>query len=116
MSARAHFRRLARQDKRQTRRIIPDADYGTVAAWCLAESDLPDARASTHDTLLKIMGDERTGGVQWLQWTGDEAWAALREIREGATGEHADYYRRISGHLREYGGWLVLAMAPGKRR
>ena len=113
-STRAHRRRAERRIRKEERGIDPNSDYGTVAAWCLDESDLPAARQQSHDTLIALMGDQRTGGVQWLQRTGDDATQLLGQLFEDATGEASDYYRRIGGHLREYGGWLVVAIAPGK--
>ncbi len=41
---------------------------------------------------------------------------ALSHLRADATGEVADYYRRIAGMLREYGGYLVVALALGKEQ
>lgn len=112
MSTRARHRREARAAARP-QQFVPDADYATVPAWCATEDDLPDTRQATHDTLIALMGDKRTGGVKWLWWTGAEAERALGIMRQGAVGEHADNYRRCAGHLREYGGYLVVAMAQG---
>lgn len=91
--------------------LDPDAEYATLVAWCAAKSDLAEARRQTHDTLIAMLGDRRRGGVRWQQHTGADAVRALGIMREGATGELADHYRRVAGHLREYGGWLVVAMA-----
>lgn len=87
--------------------------YGTQVAWCREESDLPETRQKTHDALIEDMGDRRRGGVQWRQYTGKDAVDALAQMTVDADMVAADYYRRIGAHLREYGGWLVLALAAG---
>lgn len=93
-----------------------EADYATMVAWCATEADLPETRRQTHDGLIALMGASRRGGIQWRQWTGSDASEALNGLWHDATPpDLADHYRRVAGHLREYGGWLVLAMARGDR-
>lgn len=86
-----------------------------LVGWCAAEEDLPDARQGTHDALLKVMGDRRTGGVTWRHYTGDQANEVLdRLVVDEKRPELSDHYRRLRALLREYGGWLVVATAPGR--
>lgn len=113
--ARSHRRRQARTLR------LPDRWYGTAAGWCATEDDLPEARKQTHDTLISLMAERRVGAVQWRWWTGHEASEALRLLSSDVEGhygqitEHAAYYDQIAALLRDHGGFLVVAMAPGKR-
>lgn len=88
-----------------------------LTGWCLDETDLPDARRKLHDALVGFMGDKRTGPVTWRWWSDSEAVDQLRKMRAGGIprGADADQERRVAACLREYGGYLVVAMAPGKR-
>lgn len=95
--------------------LDPEGDYGTTAAWCADADDLEDAKRRTHDGLLGMMGDQRTGGVQWIIREGDAARALLGQLWQGADEELSTYYRQLRGHLREYGGYLVVAIAPGRK-
>jgi hypothetical protein len=116
VSARAERRRHERAQRKRRHvpgALNPDAEYGVVAGWFQDMTDLDEAKQRAHDILLNLMGDQRTGPVQWVWFTGDEATDALRTLRQGAVGEHADHYRRIGGHLREYGGYLLVTMAEG---
>ena len=90
--------------------------HGVMVAWAASEADLPEARQQTHDRLIATMGDQRRGGVTWRQTTGDQAVETMAMLTEGATCELADYYRRIRAMLREHGGWVVVASAPGEPR
>lgn len=116
-NARAEARRQERSRAKAQRQPTWDGTtpegWGTTAGWC-DEASIELAKKQTHDTLIALMGDRRIGGVQWRIHTGQEAVEALGVLRKGATGEHADYYRQIGAHLREYGGYLVVAMAPGR--
>lgn len=85
--------------------------------WCKDEAAIPDARKQLHDNLIASMGDRRTGGVQWIWHTGQDAIDFLKAMLEGdghAPGWN-DYIRRLRAMLREYDGWIVAAVADGKR-
>lgn len=112
MTTRAERRRQARAAARTTCTI--SADHGVVPAWCATEDDLETTRQQTHDILVQLMGDRRVGRVSWRWWTGPAAEQSLGILGQGATGENAEYYRQIGAHLRQYGGFLVVAMAPGR--
>ncbi len=92
-----------------------DVGYSVLAGWCAGEGDLEEAKRATHDALLELMGDRRRGGVQWrICPAGEKADAAMAMLWEGGVApELSDHYRRLEGHLREYGGILVVAMAKG---
>lgn len=118
--ARARARKTARvlakhPSARLPVQIDPDQPYGIVTGWCQDEDALPETRRDTHDRLVKLMGDQRTGGVQWQWWEGDAATETLEGMKIDTTDPSlSDMYRRISGLLRERGGLLVIAMAPGR--
>lgn len=113
MSARAEHRR--RERARGPEPFRPDDDVAVVPAWAATEADLPEARRRAHDTLLALLGERRRGPVHWSWWSGADAFQALRVLAEDTpTAEHADNYRRLRAHLREYGGYLVVAMAKGQ--
>lgn len=102
------------QHRRRPRRPSPHQGVAIVAAWCQGDDDLPEARQQTHDKLCALMGDTRTSGVQWLWYRDEHATEALDRLQlEDDPPELSDYYRRIRAHLREYGGYLVVAMAEG---
>lgn len=92
-----------------------DKDVGVLVAWCRGPEDLEDAKQQTHDGLIALMGDRRTGGVQWRICEGrEQGEEALRVLRHGCTDQALlDLYRRHGAHLREWGGYLVVAMAEG---
>lgn len=92
-----------------------ETTWAWVAAWAADEAALPEARTGTHDNLIALLGARRRGGVRWGQWTGAEAVAQLGQLQgEAYAPAVANYLRAIGGHLREYGGWLVVATAPGE--
>lgn len=122
--ARAARRRLDRAiakgrapafDAEKGNRLVPDRDYATSVGWAADEAALPEARQVTHDGLLRLLGGAKRGVVTWRQYTGEEADRALSQMKENADLDRFEYYRRISGKLREFGGYLVVAMAPADR-
>ena len=122
MSARAERRRHARGPRGPRHLHSPpelndDGIYGVQPGWFQSLDDLDHAKQSSHDALIATMGDRRTGGVQWRWWTGQEAHQVLAMLRTDkleVEDEHtANTYRRIAAHLREYGGYLIVAMAEG---
>ncbi len=92
-----------------------DDGFGVMVGWCATESDLEEAKQQTHDGLIKLMADRRRGGVHWriCQAGTDQAREALAKLFDGADVELADYYRQIAGMMREYGGFMVIALAEG---
>ena len=99
---------------KQARRRLRAADrIGVVAGWCETEADLLECRQATHDTLIQMMGALRVGGVTWRQVTGQDAYDTLDLLSKDASRELLDYYRSVRAHLRERGGWVVVATAPG---
>lgn len=99
--------------------VDADAEVGTTIGWCATEADLTDARKQTHDALIKLMGGLRTGPVAWQWHTGEPAMAAIGEFMGSPEAQgspvYANYYRQIRGKLREYGGYVVIAFAPGDK-
>lgn len=113
-------RRAQRRDRRQRNALAsaldPDRRYGTQPAWAMDAESLPEARQQAHDILVMQMGDRRAGPVEWRTYEGE---AALKVIGEYGRGYAPDSYqasivRRMRGHLREYGGFIVIALAPEK--
>lgn len=101
---------------RCTPRKPRDNRVGVLIGWAHTEADLPEARQATHDQLISLMGAGRTGGVTWRQATGTDALSMLAAaaVDTPIDSELFDHYRRLRAMLREYGGWLVLASAPGR--
>lgn len=108
-----------RREQRARRKHNHDYDpwVGIQLAWAENEDALPEARQRTHDHLIASMGANRTGGVKWSQLQTEAGKDFLNNIigDEGNSAELNDYYRRLYAHLREYGGWLVVATAEGRR-
>lgn len=120
MSTRAHHRREQRAAAKKAHRRTSDFDphgddnYGTTIGWYANEADAEEARQSTHDTLITLLGDRRTGPVTWITHTGQEAVDFVDMLAEGTTGAHAANYAEVRRHLTTWGGWVVLAIAPGR--
>lgn len=118
----SNARAAARREARAAARRLPD-DVGLIIGWAPDEAALPEARQKTHDALIMAMGPLRLGGggVSWRQVTGDSASEVLSSMtreeyeEHGGRAEYLDNFRRLRAHLREYGGWLVIATAPGRR-
>lgn len=89
-------------------------DVGLVAGWCDdTDAALEESKKRSHDILIELMGDKRRGGVTWRIFSGDAATQTLATLFEGASLEESNHYRRIGGLLREFGGRLIIATAPG---
>lgn len=87
-----------------------------IPAWAGDEKALEEAKQETHDFLIETLGHARRSGVSWgIYEAGERAEKAMGELFERADPAMADVLRRIRGHLREYGGWLVVGMADGVR-
>lgn len=111
MSARAERRRQARAESKAECTV----GYSIVAGWCASEAELDEAKKGTHDIVIGMAGDRRRGGVQWRIASGADATQILSQLREPQLDnelELNDYYRRIAAMLREFGGFLVVAMCP----
>lgn len=94
----------------------PHGDWhGVIVGWAATVADLEDAKRQTHDAVIEMLGPARRGGVTWRISSGDQANAVLHDFLEDATPEQANHYRRVRGMLREYGGYVVVASAPGVR-
>lgn len=117
MSRRAEMRRHRRAVLRSQRHPWPaDAIVAVLAAWAATEADLPECRKRAHDQLIELMGDHPRGPVRWTWHTGDEAHLVLDQmVRTETSAALLDHYRRLRAHLREWGGYLVLAMAEARQ-
>lgn len=93
---------------------------GVTPGWCATKADIEDAKKMTHDTLIQLMGDTRDGPVSWLVTNGAEADKLLNDIlaspdRAPMRGSDTDSgWREVRAKLRADGGYLVIAMAPGR--
>lgn len=100
----------------ELRRQARERRYGVLAGWAATETDLPAARRATHDVLIRLMGEHRTGGVAWRQYATPEALVALTEIRQGALDPAlVEHYNQLEALLHTHGGWLVVAIAAGEQ-
>lgn len=102
--------------RRAQRAFAPDAQVATLTGWCAAEEDLDDCRHLLHDQLIEQLGTRRRGPVQWTWSTGPSAIEQIEVLLAPIDGEPAslelsDLYRQILGLLREFGGFVVTAMA-----
>lgn len=87
-----------------------------IPAWASTdEGALEEAKKRTHDDLIAMLGDRRRSGVSWAIHEGDAAEKALGALWKDAAPEMGDYLREIRRHLRQYGGFFVVAMAKGVR-
>lgn len=101
--------------------LAGDDWYGVQPAWCAGlPADVAEAKRLTHDQLISTMGARRTGGVRWVvAGDVDESYRLVEIIasNEGAaaplTELEGNYVRQLRAHLREYGGLIVVALAPG---
>lgn len=90
-----------------------DINCAEMVGWCATEADIVNARKATHDALIAAVGDRRNGPVAWREATGADALALLNEIAvDPPSEEHGNYYRQLRGKLREFGGYIVVALAP----
>lgn len=91
-----------------------------MLAWCDGTPDaLDECMRTSHDKLIAMMGDLRTGGVRWqVSENVDHARTMCDLYVEGLgasmSEELGNYVRQIRGKLREYGGTVVMTMAPGR--
>jgi len=91
-----------------------DQNWAIVAGWCAGEEELEKAKKLSHDAVIEQLGDRRTGGVQWNITWGLEATERLNMLTRDTSDEIAlSHYRRLRALIREHGGGIVIAMAPG---
>lgn len=118
-AARAERRRAARAEHQRPRMLHGWAgwengdDVAVLAGWCEDEpATVDDAKQQLHDQVIARLGDSRTGGVRWkIGEPGDGT--LVEQLMAGNTDAGlSDHYRRILGLLREYGGRVIVAMAP----
>lgn len=117
-AARRRAHRAASQTYAREHYLGLSDDFGCVAAWAAGDDVVDETRKRTHDTLVTLMGAARCGPVAWQHHAAGTTScdAALASLFLGAPSqEHSDSYRRIQGLLREEGGYLVIAMAPGRK-
>lgn len=91
-----------------------DEHIAVLCGWSDVEH-VEEAKRKTHDTLIRMLGDNRTGSVSWrLIDDVPAALAQLERMREGADEPHMELYDRLEALLREHGDVLVIATAPGR--
>lgn len=123
---RAEQRRQARAERRHNhgRNPMPpptgSAHHGDgvacVTGWCADDDALPELRQKTHDTVISLLGANRRSGVRWHQYQDQAAYDHLEAMTVGCTDTALlELYRTCRGYLREYGGWIVTAMADGTK-
>lgn len=99
------------------RRRGPRDDYlGVVPGWCATEADLEELRRQTHDLLIKLLGESRTSGVTWRQYSGAAALSAVTMLRLDAVTHQLEWVAmcdELERKLRDEGGYLVIATAEG---
>jgi hypothetical protein len=106
----------SRRATKRRRAEKADEWLGVVAGWCAGDDDLEEAKKRSHDLVIDMLGSRRRGGVRWQIARGADATTVLDKMTEGELDPVLlDHYRRIRGLLRENGGIVVLAMAPGVR-
>lgn len=108
--ARAERRRHDRAQKQGM-----DTRVGITVAWCEDDEHLDEAKQRTHDGLIALMGDARSGGVTWRMYTGD---GALNVIKQLVTTGDPEWGQKVASPvkrlLEQFGGTLVIASAPGR--
>lgn len=89
----------------------------TKLAWARSAEDVDVAKQRLHDRLIAEMGDQRIGPVSWQVAEGATALAVLRIItdaeKRSCTKAELDEYGKVETLLRDEGGHLVIASAPG---
>lgn len=97
--ARAHAMRLA-------------PDVGLMVAWCV-EDEIETAKSQTHDALIRLLGDRRTGGIEWRLYRGTDAEDIIAALGIGERSvDWLDMLRQIRARVDAYGGVVVLCTAP----
>lgn len=126
-------RRLDGHAGRESLRVaVPDVHpydgcglpVATIVGWCESEDQVEGLKRSTHDAVIRQLGAARRSGVAWriAQGAGASDLLAVLANPDDKAGhgpdvtsqELHDYYRRLRGLLREYGGFIVVAIAEGE--
>lgn len=118
----ARNRHAAKELRRAVR--ATDADprgyWETSTGWSPDEDGCEKVMVMTAKMVRERLGPRRTGEVQFTVVAGDQARAHLADLRsklvelKGPESEvMANHYRRIGAQLREYGGVVITALAPG---
>lgn len=88
-------------------------ELGVIAGWCIDEPDaIEDCKRGTHDAVIELLGDRRTGGVGWLIGEPGSTDAVEELKRDETDPALLAHYRHLCALVREHGGRIVLAMAP----
>lgn len=88
--------------------------HDTALTWAWASTEpgaVDEAKQATHDRLIAQLGARRRSGVAWDVLEGEAAKAQLRHLHS-----HSDQWRQGMAKLREFGGFLVVAMANADKR
>lgn len=93
---------------------------GTVIAWAPTNDvDNPECRRAmtgSHDGLIELMGDHRTGPVTWHFYDPPAGEQVLDRMEaESLYNELTEVYAECRELLRTWGGVLIIATAPGRR-
>lgn len=92
-----------------------DEQIAAITGWCDGPEKLEECKKQTHDAVISMLGDRRSGGVSWkIVDVVDSALELLEKMRDGASEAHLEVYDHCAGLLREHGGILVIATAPGR--
>lgn len=101
--------------QRNPHHLAGDHALALHIGWCANELDLEETKTLVHDALIAQMGDARTGGVTWHIYDGTAAVGVICELLALPDNDEslADDYLNVAQHLRDDGGILVVATAPG---
>lgn len=100
----------------------PDDEPAFQLGWAQSDGDVEEVKAAAVQSVMRLVGTQRTGEVEVVEMTGATArefMGALIERAHAAGESMADQlntYRRIVGLLREYGGTIITASTTGRRR
>lgn len=93
-------------------RLTPDV--GVMVGWCSDEEDaIEEAKTITHDNLIRLLGDRRTGGITWRLYRDTDAEDIVAALAVGERSpDWLDMLRQVRARLDAYGGVVVLTTAP----
>jgi hypothetical protein len=95
-----------------------DIQVATTYAGAPDAAALPEARLVSHDQLIRMLGDRRRSGVQWMELPPDKAIEFLSEDKDvehfgrDADTAMSDLISYLEAHP---DGFLVVAMADAVR-
>lgn len=87
-----------------------DGMVGVTLAVALDIESIPAAKQRTHDSLIRLMGPARTGGVEWRILPRARALEVWDELDRDGAWTAAGYLHALETHP---GAFLVAATAPG---